>query len=78
MDPQVEEHLKAWLEARVPEKERLVTERLLRDLLTDHPFLLTRNYSWPELFAMAERNQALGIRTKTPSLLRQVRQGSKG
>ena len=56
------QHLEQWLErARNPEF-RDATRKLITDLVADYPDLVESGRSWPEILALAERDEELSGR----------------
>ena len=55
MDDFTEKHLKNWIDKTVHRNERDKVESSIREVLKDHPDLLEKNYSWPEMRMLTER-----------------------
>lgn len=56
MDRATAEHFYAWLEKTVPANEQHNVEQQIHALLRDHPDLIEKGRSWPEMRELAERN----------------------
>ncbi len=56
MDLSTELHLMTWLEAKVPAVDRKDVQADIRRIVADHPDLLARGDSWPEIRRLAERS----------------------
>lgn len=56
MDRDTAEHFYAWLDRNVREEDQHAVEQGIHALLADHPDLVDRGRTWPEMVALAERN----------------------
>jgi hypothetical protein len=55
MDNFCEKHFKEWIDYTIHVDDKKSVEISIRKLLKDHPDLIEKNYSWPEMRRMAER-----------------------
>ena len=56
MDRDTAEHFYAWLARTVPDDEQHTVEQQIHRLLREHPDLIDKGRSWPEMRTLAERN----------------------
>lgn len=54
MDRETAEHFYAWLDRYIHISEQHETEQLIHKILREHPDLVEKGYSWPEIRNMAE------------------------
>ena len=62
MDDFDKDHLERWL-ARYGPVETARARALIHAMVREHPVVLERGDSWPEILALAERNYGLGLLT---------------
>ena len=55
MNQDTAEHFYAWLEAHVRDDEQHTVEQAIHALLADHPDLIDKGRSWPEIRFLAQR-----------------------
>jgi len=56
MDKQETMHFFKWLESTVHRDDRSKVMRQIGQLIADHPDLIKKGRSWPEMRELAERN----------------------
>ncbi|HUU53136.1 MAG TPA: 2'-5' RNA ligase family protein, partial [Candidatus Bathyarchaeia archaeon] len=56
-DQQTEDHFKAWLDKTIVDDDRVSVETGIREFIKEHPDVIERGDSWPDIRRMAERNE---------------------
>lgn len=62
MDDFTTQHLERWLEQTCNEDFRDARRTLIVAFVADYPDILARGDSWPQILALAERDEALSGR----------------
>lgn len=57
MDEFTQQHLNRWLEWTCNANFRDARRTLIVDFVADHPDLITRGDSWPDILRLAERRE---------------------